>query len=228
MGLENLSQKKIDWMTFRLIPSRDPPINVFGRVSNPEEFEVLYEIEAMTNERLRAEQNLLHLMPKEEWVFGNNASYIMGPFLHLNPEGSRFSDGSFGIYYCSKSLKTALEETGYHREIFMRRTQEKSMHLEMRLIKARLKGRFHDIRNVREELSGVYDKESYSAGQELGLKLKTEGSQGILFKSVRDSISKKNNCGAVFRPKNLSNPQISGHFIYVWNGDKIVSFYEKK
>jgi hypothetical protein len=142
-------------LTFRLIPSRDPPINVFDRVSNPDEFEALYEIEGMTNDRLRAEQNLLHLIPKEEWVFGNNASYVMAPFLHLNPEGSRFSDGSFGIYYCAKNLETALEETKYHRGIFMKRTQEKAMHLEMRLIKTRLKGRFHDIRNVQKALPGI-------------------------------------------------------------------------
>ncbi len=228
MGVNNPPLKKTDGSTFRLIPSRDPPIHVFDRVSNPDEFEALYEIEGMTNDRLRAEQNLLHLIPKEEWVFGNNASYIMAPFLHLNPEGSRFSDGSFGIYYCAKNLETALEETKYHRGIFMKRTQEKAAHLEMRLIKTRLKGRFHDIRNVRKALPGIYDKGSYNAGQKLGLKLKAEGSHGLLFKSVRNSVSKRNDCAAVFRPKNLSDPQIAGHFIYVWDGNDIVSVYEKK
>ena len=219
---------KIDWPTFRLIPSRDPPINVFDRVSNPEDFDALYEIEAMTNDRLRAEQSSLHLMPKEEWVFGNNASYIMAPFLHLNPEGSRFSDGSFGIYYCAKNLETALEETKFHRANFMRRTQEKAMHLEMRLIKARLKGKFHDIRNKNKVSPDVYDQESYGAGQKLGLKLKSEGSHGLLFKSVRDLVAKRNDCAAVFRPKLLSDPQIGGHFIYVWDGAQIASVYEKK
>jgi hypothetical protein len=62
MGVENLSLKKINWSTFRLIPSRDPPIHVFDRVSSVEEFEALYEIEAMTNHRLRAEQNNLYLI----------------------------------------------------------------------------------------------------------------------------------------------------------------------
>lgn len=218
----------VNWSTFRLIPSREPPINIFDRVSSPEEFDTLYEIEAMTNDRLRAEQNLLHLIPQEEWVFGNNASYMMAPFLHPNPEGSRFSDGSFGIYYCAKSLETALEETKFHRGVFLRRTHEKAMHLEMRVITAQLKGELHDIRDKKKAPRGIYDKVSYTFGQKLGLKLKAKGSHGILFKSVRDSILKRNDCAAVFRPKNLSNPQIGGHFIYVWNGVDIVSVYKKK
>ncbi|MDL1870707.1 RES domain-containing protein [Deltaproteobacteria bacterium PRO3] len=220
--------RKVDWATFRLIPSRDPPIDVFDRVSDPDEFEVLYEIEAMTNDRLRAEQNLLRLVPKEEWVFGNNASYLMAPFLHLNPEGSRFSDGSFGVYYCAKNLQTALEETKYHREVFMKRTREKAMHLEMRLIQARLKGMFYDVRGVSGTPSGIYDPMSYGAGQKLGGSLRAQGGNGLLFKSVRDPFPKRNDCAAVFRPKTLSNPQVGGHFIYVWDGNKIVSVYEKQ
>ncbi|HEX5033038.1 MAG TPA: hypothetical protein VFW62_01040 [bacterium] len=41
----------------------------------------------------------------------------------------------------------------------------------------------------------------YGAGQKLGLKLKSEGSHGLLFKSVRDLAAKRNNCAAVFSPK---------------------------
>lgn len=228
MGLKTPPLKKIDCATFRLIPSRDPPIYVFDRVSNSDEFDALYAIESMTNDRLRAEQGLLNLVPKTEWVFGNNSSYIMAPFLHLNPEGSRFSDGSFGIYYCAKSLDTALEETKFHRKKFLEQTKQKPMHLEMRLIHARLKSTLHDIRHPRLAPRGTYNKHSYSISQKLGLNLKIIGSHGILFKSVRDANDKRNDCAAVFRPKSLSNPQIGKHFIYAWDGMDIVSVYEKK
>ena len=31
----------------------------------------------------------------------------MAAFTHLNPEGSRFSDGSYGVYYAAHTLATA-------------------------------------------------------------------------------------------------------------------------
>ncbi len=36
---------------------------------------------------------------------------VMAPFTHLNPKGSRFSDGSYGVYYAAKRLSTAIAET---------------------------------------------------------------------------------------------------------------------
>jgi len=227
MGLD-IIEKEIDWNTFRLIPSRDPPIDLFGRVASPDEFDDLFEIESLTNDRLRAEQNRLYILPREEWIFGNNVSYLMAPFFHLNPEGSRFSDGTFGIYYCAKRLETAIAETKYHREVFLRRTNEPPMHIEMREIKAQLKGGLHDVRNLAREFADVYSPSSYSAGQKLGLELRAKGSYGVLFKSVRDPGSGRNDCAAVFRPKVLSNPEIGAHYIYNWDGLNIVSIYEKR
>ena len=46
----------------------------------------------------------------------------MAAFTHLNPEGSRFSDGSWGVFYAAHSVATAVEETVYHRERFLAAT----------------------------------------------------------------------------------------------------------
>ncbi len=40
---------------FRIIPSVFPPINFFEDLVDPSEMEILWEIENMTNERLRQE-----------------------------------------------------------------------------------------------------------------------------------------------------------------------------
>ncbi|MDF2974655.1 MAG: uncharacterized protein K0R61_5105 [Microvirga sp.] len=44
----------------------------------------------------------------------------MAPFTHLNPKGSRFSDGSYGVYYAADRLSTAIAETAHHFASFAR------------------------------------------------------------------------------------------------------------
>ncbi len=228
MGLK-IPLKKIQWNPcYRVIPSRDPPINVFDRVSDPDDAEALYEIEAMTNDRLRAEQDRLHLIPKSEWVMGPNASFIMAPFLHLNPNGNRFSDGTFGIYYTAKKLDTALTETKFHREKFLRYTNEPVMHLEMRVLIAELKANLHDIRDPKIAPRGVYSLNSYTESQRLGKRLRQDNSWGILFKSVRDRKNKQNDCAAIFRPKALKKCQIKTHVIFRWDGERIRDVFEER
>ena len=48
----------------------------------------------------------IELVPREERIFGPGASVIMAPFTHLNPEGSRFADDTFGAFYAAASLDT--------------------------------------------------------------------------------------------------------------------------
>ena len=46
----------------------------------------------------------------------------MAAFTHLNPDGSRFSDGRYGVFYAARSLDTAVAETMHHRANFMAAT----------------------------------------------------------------------------------------------------------
>ncbi len=50
-------------------------------------------------------------------------------------------------------------------------------------------------------------------------------SNGIAYDSVRREDGE---CVAVFRPRLLSNGRQERHLCYVWNGEKIVSVYEKR
>ena len=46
----------VEWHPgFRIIPSRFPSVNIFDRIANPEDFDALYALEAMTNPRIRDE-----------------------------------------------------------------------------------------------------------------------------------------------------------------------------
>ena len=79
---------------YRIIPSRFPPIGLFEKVADPDDLEAVFQIEAMTNDRLRDEVGILALVPPEDRVSGPGTTPIMAAFTHLNPDGSRFTDGT--------------------------------------------------------------------------------------------------------------------------------------
>ena len=73
--------------------------------------------------------------------------------------------------------------------------------------------------------AAIYDPDSYAASQEFGRQLKVEGSNGIVFNSVRDPGGTS---VAVFRPRLLSDCRQERHLTYQWDGERISSIFEKR
>lgn len=214
----------LDWRPcHRIIPSRFPPIDLFERIAPPEDWEALIALEALTNDRIRQEVGDISLVPVEERVSGPGASVVMAAFTHLNPSGSRFSDATFGAYYAAGDLDTAIAETVFHREEFLRATNEPPINIEMRVYLADLSADLHDIRNRMADMSDIYRSDDYGASQALARRLRAEGSQGIAYDSVRRSGGE---CVALFRPRALTNVRQGAHLIYKWNGEAIGQVYE--
>jgi len=170
---------------YRIIPSRFPPINLFEEVADPADLEVIYAIEALTNDRLRQEVGDIDLVPVEDRVSGPGTSPIMAAFTHLNSDGDRFTDGSFGVFYASPSVETAVAETKYHRAKFMLATKEPAQELDMRVYAVDLEADLHDIREMRETHEAYYDPVSYGESQRFAVELRKAGSNGIVYGSVR-------------------------------------------
>lgn len=100
---------------YRLVNSKFPPIALFDDVADADEFEALYQIQALTNPRLGNEVGRIELIPRREIPFGIvGCSYAIAPFTHVNPAGSRFSAGDFGVLYLAATVETALAEVRYH------------------------------------------------------------------------------------------------------------------
>ena len=58
----------------------------------------------------------------------------MGAFTHIG-QSSRFTDGSYGVYYAARELETAIRETAYHFGRFLRSTNEPlGTEMEMRVL----------------------------------------------------------------------------------------------
>lgn len=217
---------RIRWRpSWRILPDRFPPIQLFERVADPADLEAVAAIEALTNPRVRQEIGELSLVPPEDRVSGPGASGIMAAFTHLNPEGSRFSDGSFGVFHAAADLETAIAETRHHRERFLRATAQRSMEVDMSVHLTDINGDLHDIRGQQAEYALVYHSDDYAAGQQLARTLRAAASGGIAYSSVRRSDGE---CIAVFRPRLLSHGRRGQHLCYVWDGSRIATVYEKR
>ncbi len=210
---------------YRIIPSRFPPVSVFEAVADPADLEAVFAIEAMTNDRLREEAGDLSLVPPENRVSGPGSTPIMAAFTHLNPLGSRFSDGSYGTFYAGLTLETAIKETRHHRSIFLAATDEPPLELDMRVYAVDLGASLHDVRGMRETHPLLYHSTSYSTSQAVARDLRDAGSHGIVYESVRHEGGE---CASIFRPKLLSNLRQERHLCYVWDGSTISDIYEKK
>jgi len=222
--LSGVTVRRIRWMsTVRIVPSRFPAADLFARVADPADFAAVIAVESLTNDRLRAESGEVARVQGRDRVAGPGASYVMAPFTHVSPDGGRFTDGTYGAYYCARSRDTAIRETVHHRERFMAATLEPPMDLEMRIVEADLDGRLHDIRAGGDRYSAVYDPGSYAQSRTFARGLRDAGSNGIAYDSVRHDGG---HCAAVFRPALIRRARQSSHLLYRWDGNRITAVLE--
>src|SRR6185369_10772662 len=203
----------------RLVGSRFPPVGLFDRVADAVDLEAVYALESLTNDRMREEAGDLRLVPPSDRIAGPGTTPIMAAFTHLNPEGSRFSDGSYGVYYCAQTLDTALAEVRYHQERFLRRTHEGPIRLELRLYLSNLDAKLVDVRKLPE----YHIPDDYGPGQQLGQALRATGKDGVLYRSVRHEGGL---CAAVFRPVVLSECRQAAHYAFHFDGTSVVAIDE--
>ncbi|OED43730.1 hypothetical protein AB833_03175 [Chromatiales bacterium (ex Bugula neritina AB1)] len=219
-------KKRVRWRPcWRLVSSRFPPEGLFDRVVDSEDIEIVAAIEGLTNDRLRQELGELHLVPESERQFGEGTTPIMAAFTHINRDGSRFSDGFFGVYYAARKVETAIAETRYHRERFLRCTSEVPLEIDMRSYRCDIDVSLHDIRENGGDYDQYHDPDCYAASQQLAVTLRALGSKGIVYNSVRHEGGQ---CVALFRADIPKAPVTQGpHFCFVWDGECITRCYQK-
>ena len=216
--------RAVKWSpSWRVIPACYTEDRILLKVSDATDLDITASVEQMTSGRRRQEDGEVALVSPRERVTGPGSEYIMAPFTYRNPDGSRFSDGVHGVYYAARAQATAVEETRHHRAVFMSRTKEGPMRLEMRVLTADLEGELHDVRGTLRRNPALYQRSDYSSSQALARDLFKEGSSGIVYDSVRH---KGGQCAAVFRPTVLSRCRSAGLLAYDWNGTEISKIYE--
>ena len=210
---ELLVERIPEWnKAYRLVNSAFPPISVFEDTLDSGDLELAYAIEAMTNDRLRDQAGEITRVAAEDRVSGAGATVVMAVFTHIG-RASRFSDGSFGVYYCANSVDAAIAETRYHQERFWRATQEASIEITMRAYVNKVVNPMLDVRD-RADLHDP-DPMSYGTSQAFAGLHRNAGKWGLLYSSVR---LPGHECVAAFRPPAVTLPVQGQHFRYIWDG----------
>lgn len=197
---------------WRVIPTRHPPIALFERAASPEDVEENLRLEAAFNAH-HGEFLAPALPPRSQWVVGPGAGYIMAPFTYPNP--SRFSDGTFGVFYGGLEEATAILEVAFHRGRFMAATALGPMVLEHLILTATCTGSLEDLRASAPHL---HDPDHYEASQAFGRSLKEEDRDGLLYDSV---CAPGGACAGLFKPRTLRDCRASRPLSYFWDGTRI-------
>lgn len=218
---DGYKNKRVRWKaTHRLILSHYPPIPLFDDIADPHDWELLAAAESLTNPRIYDDIGDLALVPPERRVSGAGASWVMAAFTHISPDrASRFSDGSYGVYYAGNSLDTAVHEHGFHMAMHLASTGEPEGWVsEVRELVGSIDHALIDLRGAGAAHAALLDPNSYVISQPFAKGQRTGGTDGIVYPSVRAAGGQ---CIAAFWPDVVGVPVQADHYAYHWNGSTI-------
>lgn len=213
--------RSISWEdSHRLIPSRysesGTVLSTIG--DNEKELDDLVLLDGATNDRVQSEQYGYLGISTYELVYGiPNAHVVNAAYTHPNESGSRFNDRTRGAWYAADRQQAAIAEAVYHKgrrlsEIIVpgEPNQRPSHHVSTYDDwLADFHADFHTLdpqQSFSQFLKPEPVPQCYAASQALARHLLEDGSNGIVYPSVRFRGAK---CIACFRPALVYNPHRS-------------------
>lgn len=177
----------------------------------------------LTNPRARQDAGDISLVPIDRRVSGPGASYVVAPFVHVSEDRpSRFTNGSqYGVFYAAQNFETALFEVAHHRGKFHQATNDNPLRTEERVLVGNIDARLHDIRET--NWKHLHNPNDYSDSQAFGQNIRNNGSDGIVYNSVRKPGGE---CFATFWPDVMEIPIQTKHIGYHWNGSEIDKYFD--
>lgn len=223
--LNRIPARRVRWSTtYRLQSARHPPVALFERIAAPGDHDILAELASLTDPAARQAIGRISLVPPEKRVSGPGASALMGPFVHASRDNpSRFSDGTYGVYYAGRRFETALREVAFHRGRFHAGTRDPATRTTFRTITAGIDKALHDIRKGSWADLLHPEPAQYSLPQSVGARLREVGSNGIVYPSVRHA---KGECIAAFWPNVMNSPADGKCIALQWDGDRIARWFD--
>jgi hypothetical protein len=213
----------INWpVSYRIIRTLYPPVWLFEDIAEPADWDLIASAEAKTNPRVRDQNGDLSLVPVERRVSGPTASLVMAAFTHVSRDrAGRFSNGSFGVWYCGDRFEVALAETAHHFERFMARTSEPAADAQYRELRAHVAGSLHDLRSG--GFNDCLKPDAWDAAQRLARSLKELESDGIAYPSVRWPSGQ---AAALFWPDLVRLPVVQARTLqYHWDGTRMTRYF---
>ncbi len=208
--LQEVRLIKPEWRHYRVIHSRFPPTNVFDSVDARDQL-LLAELESATNDRLT---NWRYWLPTEDFRSGPGWGAVMASFCHFSP--GRFNDDTFGVYYCSDSVHTAIAEWTYHAgKFWLEHGFTDQADATVRSYVGSFTESLIDVRDIPD-----LHTDSYDIPQRLAREIRQQHS-GILYRSVRHEGGL---CTGLFRPKATTPVRQSAHYTIQWNGQQFTQY----
>jgi len=204
--------------TVRLIPSRFAAVEdsvLAALATDDTHLADLFELDAATNERLRAERGLLPGIGIDELVFGvPNFRIVNAAFTHARPEGSRFNGPERGAWYCSFEIETALAEVAFHKSVEYAEIERYEDSVTYEAFLADFTHEFHDLRGD-PRFASCLDPRSYRASQKLAGRLMRAGAIGVVYPGTRRPEGTNLAC---FRPPVVGNVRRGEGWRFTWSG----------
>lgn len=148
------------------------------------------------------------------------ANAIQWPFKHW--QASRFSPGTFGVWYGSATEETTVYESAYHWYHGLLRDAGFERELvvgERKLYSVRCSAALMDFRPLAGDFPDLMHPSDYSAAQGFGARLHRDGHPGIAVPSARDPQGENY---VVFRAEVLSDPRTRCYMTYRLEQGRIV------
>jgi hypothetical protein len=200
--------------THRLIPAKYGAESVLENLPLPADVLAdLSELDAATNERKIAESGGNRAIGPGELLLGVPEAHIVNAaFSHAGPYGGRFHSPQRGAWYASVEIETSFAEMAFHKRRFLRDGRIQGRHtFDYIDFLADFSGRFHTLDVAEQESCLQPDPvpQCYGASQALANRLLFEGSNGIVYPSVRHLSG---SCIACFRPGLVFPPRRDHQF----------------
>ena len=207
--------RRLRWTPgYRIIRTIYPPVDLFEDIAEPADWELLVSAEAKLNPRIRDAIGNLALVPVNRRVSGATASIVMGAFTHVSTDRpSRFSDGSYGVWYCSDRVEVTLAETAHNFQRFMRATNEPPVDADFRLLSCTISGQ------IEVAPAACLAADDWRPGQLFGQRVRSQGPDGVRYRSVRYPAGQ---AAGLFWPDCLTLPVVQAQqFRYRWDGTRM-------
>lgn len=223
--LDKVPKVRVRWSaTYRLVPKRYPPIEAFERIAPKADWRALHDLDALTNPRVRQETGNISVVPPARRVTGKGASAVMAPFtLASKLKPTRFSDGSYGVYYAARKLETALKEVAYGWARFYAQTNDPPHTETFRVLIGSIDKILHSIEGKGWNDLLDPDPGRYGKPQAFGSALREAGSNGLVYPSVRHPGGR---CVAAFWPDVVGIPAEGKRVALKWDGKGIREWFD--
>lgn len=175
---------------------------------DPTAWQAAIQLELDTKPKAFASGQPIIDRPFEEAAWNDAIGY---PF--RNWMRSRYSDGSFGVWYGSDSIATTVYETVHHWRAGLLADAgftQPDIEMERRLFRVRADAALIDVRGAVAHFPALVAPEDYTLTREIGARLHREGHPGLVSRSARC----EGDVYAVLNARVLSDPRPIGYLTY--------------